>query len=106
MGDSPVPSPDPKGIVKMSLVKNVLKIAIVAAVVEGVRRLATKPEVQQKAKELLGKAGDTAGSAASKAADKAGDAAQKAADTAGKAANKAADKAGDAAHAARNKVPV
>jgi hypothetical protein len=86
----------------MSLVKNVLKIAAVAAVAEGVRRLATKPEVQRKSKKLLGKAGDTAGTAAGKAADKAGKAAEKA----GKAASKAADKAGDAAVNARNRVPV
>lgn len=89
----------------MSLAKNLLKMAVIAAAVEGVRRLATKPEVQRKTKDLLGKAGDTAGTAASKAAGKAGTAANKAADKAGTAANKAAAKASDAAQAARNKVP-
>lgn len=57
----------------MGFAKTTLKIAAVAAVVEGARRLAAKPEVQQKTKELLGKASQTAGNAAGKAADKTGE---------------------------------
>jgi hypothetical protein len=68
----------------MGLAKKILTIAAVAAVIEGGRRLATDPEAQQKAKDVLGKAGETAGSAAGKAGQVAGKAANKAGQVTGR----------------------